>query len=100
MVKAVKILWISAVVLNLASIVFFFMLTNHWLTQGWIMDIISTVVLQIVGVPSAALIVVSLCIFKFNWKPASWVGYLGALIIIAALLWIAGYLFLFAWLSI
>lgn len=36
----------------------------------------------------------------FNWKPASWVGYIGALIIIAALLWIAGYLFFIARLAI
>ncbi|AIQ60487.1 hypothetical protein [Paenibacillus borealis] len=100
MVKSVKILWISAVVVNFASIVFFFLLTNHWLTQGLIMDIISTVVLQMFGIPAAALIVASLCILKYNWKPSGWVGYTGALIIIAALLWIAGYMFFFAWLAI
>lgn len=97
MYKSVKVLWKYAIGVNIAAFVFFFLLANRWFTQGFSMDLIATVVLQFCGIPAAALLVASFHIMKSNWKPAGWPGYTGVFIIIAALLWIAGYLFSFAW---
>lgn len=96
MVKSVKILWICAVVVNIASLVFFISLANIY-TQGFIIEIINVLVLQVVGIPSVGLIVASLIILIFNRRPLGWLGYTGALIMIAGLLLIAGYFFSFAW---
>lgn len=92
MYNRVKALWIAAVVVNIASFIFYLLSTYHWFNDGLILDIINTLLLQLFGIPSAALVVVSLGFLISKWKPAGWAGYTGVFIIIAALLLISGYL--------
>ncbi|WNS43555.1 hypothetical protein [Paenibacillus sp. MMS20-IR301] len=94
MYKSVRVLWISAVVVNISSFIFYFLSTYHWFSEGLVLDIINTLLLQLFGIPSAVLIIASLCILIFNRKPAGWAVYTVALLIIAALLLISGYLIL------
>lgn len=101
MVKPVRILWISAIGVNIAALLFYILLLSKWSDQVWILDILNAILLQILGIPSAALIVASLLVLKFyKEKPLRWWGYTVAFIVIAALLWIAGYLFRWAWLTL
>ncbi|WP_150267460.1 hypothetical protein [Paenibacillus tepidiphilus] len=97
MYKAFKTLLISAMAVNGLSFLFFFLLANRFFEYGFIMDVISTVILTMFGIPSVALIMGSIYLLKFQWTPKSWLGYAGLSIIIIALISIAIYLFSFAW---
>ena len=100
MVRPVRILWISAVVANVVGLALFVLLTNPWFSQGFILDVINILMFQIVGIPSAVLVVASLLLLKYIKKPPGWAGYIGIFIMIGALLWIAGYFLLYAWLML
>lgn len=81
----------------MSSFVFFFLLANQFFKNGMVMDIISTVILMMFGIPSIILIMGSIYSLKLNWIPKSWVGYTGLSIVAISLLGIAIYLFSFAW---
>ncbi|WP_339219866.1 hypothetical protein [Paenibacillus sp. FSL H8-0332] len=100
MVRPVRIIWISAVVVNIAGLALFVLLKNQWFFQGFFMDILNIMLLQMLGIPSVALIVVSLLLLKYTRKPPGWAGYTGIFIMIGALLWIGGYFLFFSWLMV
>ncbi|WP_342478806.1 hypothetical protein NYE24_12780 [Paenibacillus sp. FSL H7-0350] len=100
MVRPVRILWIIAVVVNIVGLALVVLLTNPWFSQGFILDVINILLLQIIGIPSAVLVVASLLLLKYTRKPPGWAGYIGIIIMIGALLWIGCYFLFFAWLML
>ncbi|MBP2114427.1 hypothetical protein NST04_10800 [Paenibacillus sp. FSL H7-0756] len=96
MVRPVRILWISAVVVNIVGLALFLLQTSPGFSQGFILDVVNIMLLQILGIPSAVLVVASLLLLKYTRKPPGWAGYIGIFIMIGALLWIGGYFLLFA----
>ncbi|MEK4514306.1 hypothetical protein NSS64_03425 [Paenibacillus sp. FSL H8-0122] len=100
MVRPVRILWISAVVVNIIGLALFLLQTSPGFSQGFILDIVNIMLTQILGIPSAILVVASLFLLKYTRKPPGWAGYTGIFIMIGALLWIGGYFLFFAGLMI
>ncbi|WP_064200873.1 hypothetical protein [Brevibacillus brevis] len=86
-----KLIWIITILVNLSGVIWFVLGSTANFQRG--IDLISTVILLYLGIPSILLIVVSSFLLLKKWSPSRWWEFIGVLIIIIAMLLMTPHLY-------
>ncbi|WP_246005890.1 hypothetical protein [Brevibacillus gelatini] len=79
-----KLIWLITIFINSSGVVWFVLGSTANFQRG--IDLISTVILLYLGIPSILLIVVSIFLLLKKWSPTKWWESIGIFIIIIAML--------------
>ncbi|MED1782885.1 hypothetical protein P4V43_13770 [Brevibacillus fortis] len=86
-----RLMWVITVLVNLSGVIWFVLGSTANFQRG--MDLISTVLLLYLGIPSIILVVVSSFLLLKKWSPSRWWEFIGVLIIVISLLLLTPHLY-------
>jgi hypothetical protein len=86
-----KVMWVITILVNLSGVIWFVLGSTANFQRG--IDLISTVILVYLGIPSILLIVVSSFLLLKKWSPARWWEVIGVFMIMTAMLVLTPHLY-------
>ncbi|MFB5764060.1 hypothetical protein [Paenibacillus medicaginis] len=89
--KLIKVIWIVAMFVNLSAVIWYILGSTAGFQRG--MDLISTLILVYIGIPSLLLVVLSAVLLLKGWSPSSGRGILFILLISACMIFLSPILY-------
>ncbi|MDR5000591.1 hypothetical protein [Brevibacillus parabrevis] len=86
-----KVMWVITILVNLSGVIWFVLGSTANFQRG--IDLISTVILVYLGIPSILLIVVSSFLLLKKWSPSRWWEVIGVFMIMTAMLVLTPHLY-------
>lgn len=84
MQKWIKLIWIISILANLSGVIWFILGSTANFQRS--IDLVSTVILVYLGIPSVILIVCSSVLLFKKWNPSKWWEFIGVFMIIMAMI--------------